>query len=210
MPSWNPRKTCSTNKMTGKQGLMYFMDPENCVKKLERLGQLPPDSLLITMDVSSLCTNIPNQQGIEAAKLALLSSGQHRRKPSIQNLSTLLEKVLTMNNFSFAGRHFLQVGGTAMGTKVAPSFANTYMGWFESQFVYTYPKQPLLWVRFIDDIFQIWTHGLEEFKKFETHLNQVVESIKFEADISESQVHFLDVTVSINNGELSHQTNRYA
>ena len=33
-----------------------------------------------------------------------------------------------MNNFGFAGRHFLQIGGTAIGTKVVPSFANTYMG----------------------------------------------------------------------------------
>ena len=181
----------------------YVQDTTYFLKKLARIGQLPPESLLITIDVSGLYTNIPNLQGIEAAKLAMLSSGQHRRKSSILNLSTLLEKVLTMNNFSIAGRHFLQEGGTTMGTKVAPSFANTYMGWFESQFVYTYPKQPLLWVRFTDDIFQIWTHGLDEFKKFETHLNQAVESIKFETDISESKVHFLDVTVSIDKGELS-------
>ena len=119
------------------------------------------------MDVASLYTNIPNTEEIEAAKTALLQGGQYGRKPSINNLCTLLHKVLTMNTFNFAGRHFLQVGGTAMGTKVAPSFDNTYMGWFEDQFVYTYPKQPLLWVRYIDDIFQIWTHGLEEFRKFE-------------------------------------------
>ena len=181
----------------------YVQDTTHFLKKLSRLGPLPDNSLLITMDVSSLYTNIPNTEGIEAAKLALLSVGQHRRKPSIPNLCTLLEKVLTMNNFSFAGRNFLQVGGTAMGTKVAPSFANTYMGWFESQYVYTYPKQPLLWIRYIDDIFQIWTHGLTEFKKFETHLNQVVESIKFETDISETDVHFLDVTVSIHEGHIN-------
>ena len=139
----------------------YVQDITHFLKKLDRIGRLPPDSLLITMDISSLYTNIPNQQGIEAAKSALLSSGQHRLKPSIS-----LEKVLTMNNFSFAERHFLPVGGTAMRTKVAPSFANTYMGWFE--------RQPLLWVGFLDNIFQIWTHGLDKFKKFEQHFNQVV------------------------------------
>ena len=30
-----------------------------------------------------------------------------------------------MNNFDLAGQHFLQVGGTAIGTKVAPSLAYT-------------------------------------------------------------------------------------
>ena len=181
----------------------YVQDTTHFLKKLLRLDRLPPDSLIVTIDVSSLYTNIPNAQGIEAAKLALLASGQHNRKPSIMNLCTLLEKVLTMNNFSFAGRQFLQVGGTAMGTKVAPSFANTFMGWFEDQFVYTYPKQPLLWVRYIDDIFQIWTHGMIEFRKFEQHLNNAVESIKFETDISNKEVHFLDVTVKIEDGLIS-------
>ena len=180
----------------------YVKDTTDFLKKLENFTDIPPGSFLVTMDVSSLYTNIPNLEGIEAAKLALINAGHHGFKPTISSLCTLLEKVLTMNNFDFAGRHFLQVGGTAMGTKVAPSFANTYMGWFENQFVYTYPIQPLIWVRYIDDIFQIWTHGIEEFRKFEKHLNQVVESIKFETDISPIEVHFLDVTVKIDDGHL--------
>ena len=76
-----------------------------------------------------------------------------------------------MNNFDFAGRHYLQVGGTAMGTKVAPSFANTFMGWYENIYVYTYHKQPHIWVRFIDDIFVIWTYGEDELQKFITYLS---------------------------------------
>ena len=86
-----------------------------------------------------------------------------------------------------------------MGTTVASSFANTYMGWFESKFVYTYHEQPLLWVRFINDIFVIWQHGLTAFKEFEIHLNQCVSSIKFETDISDTQVHFFDVTLTLAN-----------
>ena len=60
----------------------------------------------------------------------------------------------------------------------------------------------MLWIRYIDDIFQIWTHCIEEFRKFEKHLNQSVDSIKFETDISTSEVHFLDVTVKLDNGNL--------
>ena len=103
-----------------------------------------------------------------------------------------------------AGRHFIQVGGTAIGTKVALSFANTFMimGWFEDQFVYIYQKQPLLWIRYIDDIFQIWTYGIDEFRKFEQHLNPSVDSIKFETYILEKKVHFLDVTIKLEKGNL--------
>ena len=40
--------------------------------------------------------------------------------------------IFTMNNFTFNGKHFLQIHGTAMGTKMAPSFANLFLGHFES------------------------------------------------------------------------------
>ena len=115
----------------------------------------------------------------------------------------MLDMVLHMNNFDFAGRHYLQVGGTAMGTKVAPSFANTFMGWFEAKFVYTYELQPLMWVRFIDDIFLIWQHGQETLKLFEDHLNQSLDSIKFEAETSMDEVHFLDGVVRLADNVIS-------
>ena len=175
----------------------YVRDTTHFLHKLINLGDLPDNCLLATLDVASLYTNIPNDQGITAARETLDQFRNARDKPSTEHLMTLLDKVLKMNNFDFAGRHFLQIGGTAMGTKVAPSFANTYMGWFESNHVYTYHIQPLLWVRYIDDIFVIWQHGKETFSDFVTHLNQCVPSIKFETDISDSQVHFLDVTVSL-------------
>jgi hypothetical protein len=73
--------------------------------------------------------------------------------PSNDTITSLLEHVLTKNNFDFDHKHYLQVGGTAMGTKVAPSFANIFMADFEEQHVYTYPTKPSLWLRYIDDIF---------------------------------------------------------
>ena len=45
-----------------------------------------------------------------------------------------------------------------MGTRVAPNFANVYMGRFEENFVYKaeWSNYVIIWVRFIDDIFLIW------------------------------------------------------
>ena len=65
--------------------------------------------------------------------------------------------ILTKNNLKFNGEHYLQVGGTSMGTNMALSYANTYMGKFEEDVVYSYPTQLVLWKRYIDDIFFIWT-----------------------------------------------------
>jgi hypothetical protein len=43
----------------------------------------------------------------------------------------LLTLVLKHNNYTFNGEHFLQINGTAMGTKMAPSYANIFMGKLE-------------------------------------------------------------------------------
>ena len=48
-----------------------------------------------------------------------------------------------------------------MGTKLAPCTADLYMSWFESQFVYTYSLQPLIWKKNLDKCFMIWIHGEE-------------------------------------------------
>ena len=77
------------------------------------------------------------------------------RAPSNESITHLLEHVLYMNNFDFNDKHYLQVGGTAMGTKVAPSFANIFMAHFEDKWVYSHKTQPLIWLRYIDDIFMI-------------------------------------------------------
>ena len=58
-------------------------------------------------------------------------------------------------------------------------------------------------MKYIDDIFFIWTHddkSLNSFLKFAdeyTHLNGMKSKIKFETNISKESVNFLDVTISI-------------
>ena len=84
-----------------------------------------------------------------------------------------------------------------MGTKVAPGFANCFMGYFEDKHVYTYITQPLFYIRYLDDIFMIWQHGEEELNKFFNHMNQVMPSIKFTMEKSHESVNFLDTTVLI-------------
>ena len=60
-----------------------------------------------------------------------------------------------------------------------------------------------MWVRFIDDIFLIWQHGQETLKLFEDHLNQSLDSIKFETETSMDEVHFLDVVVRLADNVIS-------
>ena len=176
----------------------YVKDTTHFLQKLQTLGQLPPDSILVTFDVTSLYTNIPNQEGIAAAQHALnIGRPQFGLKPSNSSLVQLMEFVLTKNNFKFNGEHYLQIGGLSMGTRMAPNFADLYMAYFEQLYVYTYSYQPIIWVRFLDDCFCIFTHGQDKLQEFFTHINSCNSSIKFTMEASTKSVNFLDTTVSI-------------
>ena len=72
--------------------------------------------------------------------------------------------ILTMNNFTSNDQHVLQstfFHGTAMGTRMAPSNANLFIGKFEQQAIENAPYKPFVWWRFIDEIFVVWTEGIE-------------------------------------------------
>ena len=99
-------------------------------------------------------------------------------QPSNLSLVEMLAQVLSYNNFQFDGKNYLQVGRTAMGTRVAPSYANIFMNDFEERHAYSYRLQPVAWYRYINDIFCLWQHGEDELEKFRTHLNSVHETIK--------------------------------
>ena len=84
-----------------------------------------------------------------------------------------------------------------MGTRVAPNFANVYMGRFEDKFVYQteWANWLIMCVRFIDDILLIWKGDKDSLIDFLDYLNNVVPSIKFTHEISTDSVNFLDTTV---------------
>ena len=65
-----------------------------------------------------------------------------------------------------------------MGTRVAPNFANVYMGRFEENFVYKteWSNYVIIWVRFIDDIFLIWKGDIDSLTEFIDHLNNAAPS----------------------------------
>ena len=54
--------------------------------------------------------------------------------PTDQLVRLLLKNVFEMNNFEFCNEHFLQVGETTMGMRVAPLYANLFMSDLEDKF----------------------------------------------------------------------------
>ena len=147
--------------------------------------------------MSSLYTNIPHKEGIHACRKALESRTNTRLKT--ESICDLIRMILTMNSFEFENNHYLQLHGTAMGTKMAPVDANFFMGDLEQKILSQSPLKPLAWWRYIDDVFMIWPDGEEKLNEFVNLLCSSHETIKFTHEISPSKIKFLDVTVLLHN-----------
>ena len=77
-----------------------------------------------------------------------------------------------------------------MGTRIAPAFAYLFMGEVERKALEGYVNKPFLWLRFIDDILMVWTHGNEKLDSFIAYLNSIHPTIKFTSERSSTFIPF--------------------
>ena len=135
---------------------------------------IPPDSTLVSIDVSSLYTNIPHKDGIAAAVQALeQDTDPDPLRPPLRILTEILNIVLKNNIIEFNGDYFLQIQSTAMGTKMAPAYANLFMGSIEPTLISHGDPYINMWKRFIDDIFLIWTGTHAQLNTFTSIINTI-------------------------------------
>ena len=172
----------------------YIKDTNDFLKKLRDLQNLPKDFLLCTVDVVGLYPNIPHKDGLEALKTVLET--RQEKNISTETPIDLTECVLKNNVFEHDGRTFRQKQGTAIGTKMAPSYAILFMSEVERKFLEKSRLKPFVWWRYIDDIFMIWEHGEESLKEFLDNLNKEHPTLKFTSEYSSSTINFLDVNIT--------------
>ena len=99
-------------------------------------------------------------------------------------------------------KRYLQTHGTAMGTRMGPSYANLFLAKFETDTLTRAPFQPYIWWRYMDDIFMIWTRSVQDLNTFTSFLNNIHPTVKFTCDYTFTSIPFLDVNVSLHNGEI--------
>ena len=58
-------------------------------------------------------------------------------------------------------------------------------------------NKPLVWFRYIDDIFAIWTYGEDKLKDCMLYINSIHSSFQFTCNYSKECVQFFDVSVSV-------------
>lgn len=190
----------------------FIQDTKDTVTRLDEI-HLTPNTLLASLDVESLYTNIQHDLGIAAIDYYLNTRSIYLQ-PHNKLILDLLKFVLTKNYFLFNGKFYHQQRGTAMGTTCAPTYANLFLGWWESQIVFsddliTYTSHILFWGRYIDDILIIFWDGTERhFHDFVSALNSNNIGMHFTSEINPTSINFLDLTISLV-GDGSVQTRVY-
>ena len=163
------------------------------MSKLSRFDNLPDNTILVTFDVTALYTSIPHNDGIGACKKHI--DRRALSTTSSEDICQLIKFILGNNVFSFNDEYFLQVCVTAMGTRMAPCYANIFMAELEENVLSGYPHKPLAYYRYIDYIFIIWSHGLDHLHNFINSINNQHSNIIFTSNISTTSVNVLDVTI---------------
>ena len=145
---------------------------------------------MYSCDITSLYTSIPTELGIEAINYWLEKKRDLIAERFTNNFITeSLKFILTNNNVLFDEHMYLQLLGTAMGTKCAPPYACLTIGYLEETKLFTqelpkYFNQDegnqiiQLLKRYMDDGFIFWPETLN-FENFKTSLNSMHPSIKF-------------------------------
>ena len=175
-------------------------DTNHFLNKIKKIGSLPDGAILCTMDVVGLYPNIPHGEGLDSLRRYLET--RDNKRISSDTLTELAEVVLKNNIFEFDEKTFKQKRGTAIGTKFAPPYTILFMANLEEKMLEGFEKKPMIWWRYIDDIFFIWEHGEESLKVFIEQVNMFHSTIKFTAEYSTEQANFLDVNIKLIDGEL--------
>lgn len=177
-----------------KQQKSYLKDTTDFINFVEKT-KVEKNTVLVSMDVTSLYTNIPQEEGI--ATVCNAYETFHKNSPPIPThfIREMLELILKENSFKFNGKHYLQTHGTAMGTKVAVAFANIFMSVIETEIILHSSIKPLVWKRYIDDIFSLWNIDRKDIDLFLEQANNYHPTIKFTAEISDTEITYLDTCV---------------
>ena len=116
----------------------------------------------------------------------IILKGDPQNKLSKKELKELFIYATAKTHFIFNGKFYDQVDGIAMGSPLAPTLANLFMGTFEIKFLNKFRDiGPSFYKRYVDDIFCVFNEPSQA-KEFLNKLNIEHPNIKFTLELEKN------------------------
>ena len=164
------------------------------------------------MDIISLYTNIDNELGLSALRYWISHLRNHiPARISEEFIIEAVQLILENNTFHFNGSYYLQTKGTAMGTKMAPSYVNLVLAYLEENLYNSLRAKDeeyaafieTNFMRYLDDCFILWNDTKWDLNEFIENLQQLHSDIKYTWDKNSSRISFLDILVLLSDSKVT-------
>ncbi|XP_052259629.1 uncharacterized protein LOC127863996 [Dreissena polymorpha] len=179
----------------------YVRDTTDDLNKIVQIQHpLPDGTIIYCLDVKVLYPSVPREE----ARAAVTEALNRRVQPEVptNDMIIMMDTVLNNNTISFNGDHYMQNEGTAIGSHLGMNYASTYMEAWKKELFSKSNKHPIAYFRFVDDVWGLLTHGLEELKTFHAFANTIHQRIQLELRYSTEHLEFLDTMTLIRTGRL--------
>ena len=151
-------------------------DTNDSVNKINNF-KLPKNSFLVTMDVKALCINISSNKSIAAAKEKC--DNYTKKSVATKVITTFLALTLTLNNFIFNSKFYLQIKGCAMRIMWPYIRKHIHVLVQRERYIDLLIKnKSSTYLCFIDYIFMAWTQSENQLECFITEINTKHNTIK--------------------------------
>ena len=171
----------------------HLKNSQQLVKDLQSVS-IGPNEEFVSVDVSALFTSIPTDKALVIIRKRLEEDTTlfDRTDLPIDDIMDLMEMCLNCTYFTYQGKIYQQIFGTAMGSPLSPVVANLYMEDLEVRATATArPPQKKFYRRYVDDSGMV--HKTRFIEEFLDHLNSMDDHIKFTIEREENgQLPLLD------------------
>ena len=173
----------------------FIKDSFQFVRRITEMTESKRQTM-ISFDVDNLYTNVPVNEAIEITLDMLF---KRPSPPPIlfnrEQLRRLLEIAVCNTPFRFLDRTFLQCDGVAMGSPLGPILADVFMSNLEKRLNRFTTNKPIIWIRYVDDIFCIFKEH-QNIDEFFRRINKWHKNIKLTKESETGgTLAFLDVLV---------------
>lgn len=164
-------------------------DTKSFVVELESTRMSNQNGVFVTADIASLYTNIDTKMGLQCVQdFLILQQVPLERQRLIMDL---LRFVMENSYLTFKDLVYHQKDGTAMGTSVAPTYANIVVYMLERKVITEFGDRLYFYRRFLDDVIVYLCPSISA--AFKLRMNSLHPKLLFEFVDSTDDAAFLDL-----------------